>query len=384
MNEKYEVFLTLLGIIIGVSTIIILISLSGILEQSITGELSKFGPNTILIAPRISLGSGPPTGLGVFTESDEKVVESLAIVESAEPIIQLNSKVTVGTVTKPLLIRAFEIKNSKLYIDYINQDILEGRFLRRTDKNSINIGYALAKEYFDKELFVGNTLKIEDDKYTVVGIFKKEGDLRKDLSLYTQINDLRKTFDHNKGITAISVKIFPGIDIDLAEQKIIKTLKKKRGEEDFLTTTPNKIKDTINDILQIITYFIVGIGSISVFVAFLSIMNSLFTSVYQRTKEIGSFKAMGAKNSDILLLYLLESFILGLVGGLLGLFFGVLLVFIIVFVINSFSVLHLNFFIDITLLYFSLLFSIIISLFAGFFPSYRASKLKPVDALRHE
>lgn len=384
-ERKLRAFLTIVGISIGICALVSLIMLSGALKSGVTRQLERFDSDIILIAPKASLGgNGGPSGFGAFTQDDVDTVESVPQIVEAIPLLRSTVIIESGKEQIRNEIRGTTIKSQSEFADFVNLEIAEGRYLGPNDKNSVNIGYTVAKEGFDKELFVGSSLRINDDKYTVQGIFAREGDQANDNLIVTNINDLRRTFGTTDAVTAISARVSPGASLEIVDERIIRALERRRGSEDFSTTTPQSIVENVNGLLGVVDIVVLSIAFISLFVAALGITNSLFTSVFQRTKEIGTMKAVGARNSQILLVFLLESAILGFFGGLIGIIFGVGLAVLFINGINLFGLIRLELALDYMLMIYSLLFSTILGIIAGLLPAYRASKLKPIDALRFE
>lgn len=384
-ERKLRSSLTILGIVIGITALISLILLSNALKDGVTGQLESLGSDVILIAPTAALGGGgPPQGIGAFTESDVEVIRQIPQVARVNFFVSQSLPVEVGRETKRFVIRGFNIDDSDTFRAFIRQDIAQGRLITNNDVNSIVIGHRFAKEAFDRELFVGTSLRIDGRKFTIVGIFEEQGDQGSDFAVITTANAMRSLLNSPRAVTGISAQVTPGADLEVVQQRIINRLSRYRGEEDFSVTTPQEIADTIGQFLAIVDLVVLSIALVSLFVASLGIMNSLYTSVLQRTKEIGTLKAVGAKNSQILSIFLLESALMGAIGGLLGILFGVTLAWLFITGINTLGFVRLDITIDFALIIGSFVFSVVLGIFSGILPAIRASKLKPVDALRHE
>ena len=385
-ERKLRSFLTILGISIGICALISLIMLSSALKSGVTGQLSRLDPDVILIAPKASLAgsSGGPSGFGGFTQADVDTVASVTQIVEVTPFLRATALFKYGREQIRYGVRGSEFESTSQFADFINMDIASGRYLSPNDKNSVNVGATFAKEAFDKELFVGSVIRINDDKYTIQGIFEREGDSNTDNIVVTNIADLRRTFDTNDAVTAISAKAATGADLDIVNERIIRALERKRGSEDFSTTTPAGIIETVNGLIGVVDLVVLSIALISLFVASLGITNSLFTSVFQRTKEIGTMKAIGARNSQILSVFLLESAVLGFTGGFAGILIGLLLASGFISGINLLGFIKLEFALSWGLMLNSIIFSTVLGIVAGMLPAIRASKLKPIDALRFE
>ncbi len=386
-QRKLRSSLTIIGILIGISALVSLIILSSALESGITGQLDRFDANSILIAPLASIGgSSGPQGFGVFTDSDVRVLEQVVGVAQVNPLLSTSVDVRVGRETKRLTLRApgSSDQSDISFEDFIKIDIRSGRYIDFDDTSGIMVGYKVANEVFERQLFVGNSLYINDKRYTIVGIFKEEGVQESDFAIFSPFSVGRDIVGDSRAVTAIQLQVADGFDFDLIQERVRSTLEKYRGQEDFGITTPQGIRDQIGSFLLAIDIVVLSIALISLFVASLGIMNSLYTSVLQRTKEIGTMKAIGATNSQILFIFVFESAILGFIGGLLGVLFGYMLGGGFIIGVNTFEFIRLPFGIDWVLVSFSLVFSVVLGIISGLLPAFRASKLKPVDALRHD
>ncbi|MBI2107115.1 FtsX-like permease family protein, partial [Candidatus Woesearchaeota archaeon] len=178
-------------------------------------------------------------------------------------------------------------------------------------------------------------------------------------------------------------RVKPGTDIPSIQKKVERILDRERGDENFQVVTPTQILEQISQVLGIVQLVLVGIAAISLVVGGIGIMNSMYTSVLERTRDIGVMKAIGAKDSDIMKIFLIESGLMGFVGGIFGVALGTLLS----LAIGKYAT-QAGFKLLVTvnpqLMLFGLFFAFIIGIMSGALPAYRASQLNPVEALRHE
>jgi putative ABC transport system permease protein len=242
---------------------------------------------------------------------------------------------------------------------------------------------------FDRPINAGDKVLINGKQFTVVGILEKKGSFIYDDAIYmngdAMISEGIKANDGTVNI--INVKVQDVSKIDQTRQAIEKLLRKERnvkvGEEDFTVQTPQKALETLNSTLFAVQLFVTIIALISLLVGGIGIMNTMFTAVLERTKEIGIMKSIGARNSTIFTLFFLESGMLGMVGGaigiLLGLAFAYGLAFIGSIVLGS-SLIKAS--VSLGLILGALAFSFVLGTTFGVLPAYRASKLNPVDSLR--
>ncbi len=186
----------------------------------------------------------------------------------------------------------------------------------------------------------------------------------------------------------IIAKVSSGTDIEEVAKDVKKELRKDRnleeGKEDFIVKSPTQLLESFNTILIVLQVMLIGIASISLLVGGIGIMNTMYTSVLERTQEIGIMKSIGAKNSDILTIFLFESGILGFLGGLIGVIIGIILSKTVEIIASSLGFALLKPYISIWLVIGALTFSFLIGIFSGVFPAMQASKLNPVEALRYE
>lgn len=267
----------------------------------------------------------------------------------------------------------------------------EGRNLKEGDKDKIDVGYLVAKDkgLFKKAVNVRDTLIIKDREFKVVGIIKSIGNPQDDKQLYIPFDTAKELFDKGDTIDMIFVQTKEGFKpIDVAENikdELRRYRNEKEGEETFSVQTFENLLANLGVILTIIRVVLIGIAAISLFVGGIGIMNSMYTSVLERTREIGIMKAVGAKNENILLLFILESALYGIIGGIIGVAFGMGIAKAVELVAGPLlGVSAFKIAMPWWLIAGPLGFSFIIGAFSGLMPAVRASKLKPVDALRYE
>lgn len=202
-------------------------------------------------------------------------------------------------------------------------------------------------------------------------------------------SDLKNILNINDEIDLIVAQIDDKDKAKETAEKIETELRKDRnldiGEEDFSVETPLQSIETINTILNVITLVISGIAAISLLIGGIGIANTMFTSVLERTKEIGVMKAIGARNRDILSIFLIEAGLLGLIGGVIGIGAGITISKAIEYIaIHQLGTTLLKAAIPLPLIFGCLAFSFLVGTISGFWPAYRALKVKPVEALRYE
>ncbi len=382
-------WLTLLGIFIGIMAVVSLITLGSGLKAAVS---SQFGvSSTQLISVQAGgLSYGPP-GSGVtnpLTEKDAEEIEKINEVELAIPRNIETLKIKYNDKTKYITATSIPIENRKEFYEVLDMEIEKGKFLEDREKGEIIIGYGYSEKDngFGKSLEVGKDIEINEKNFEIKGVLKKKGSFIFDNAFFLDYDDLNELVGNGEEVDVISVKIKNKDLVDEAKKEIEELLRERRdvekGEEDFEINTPEASLEQINEILNGIQAFIVIVALISIIVGAIGIVNTMTTSVLERTKEIGIMKAIGAKNNHIFNQFLIESGLLGLVGGIVGTIFGILIGFAGISGINNFigSEVQMNF--NLILIFSSLAGSFLIGAISGIVPANKAAKKNPVEALR--
>lgn len=380
-HRKLRSWLTVVGIVIGVAAIISLLTISRSLESTLEQQFEQFGANRIIISAKGFQGPGT-LSQGLTTE-DVETIEKISGFEYVLPGLFRSAEITYRKEAGFTLIGALPAEHFEEFYADAGVELQEGRIIKEGEKNVAIIGSRVAEEMFSRELTIGNKITIAKNEFKIVGILEEIGNAQDDNQINIPMEAAREIFNEPESVDTIIAQVKSTSDIPLLQEKIEKELERKRGDTNFQVLTAAQILEQINQILGIMQAVLVGIAAISLLVGAIGIMNSMYTSVLERTKDIGIMKAIGARNSDILQIFLIESGMIGLVGGLLGTGLGTGMA----LAIGSFSknagfLLIIN--IEVLVLAFGLLFAFVIGMVSGALPAYQASKLKPVDALRYE
>jgi putative ABC transport system permease protein len=389
VKRGVRTYLTMMGIFIGIAAVVSLVSLGQGLQESVNAQFNQLGLNTIIITPGGSFyGFGASAQL---KEGDLKKIRQTRGVSDATGMlykiarIEFNNEVIYKWVMGLPTDSSMDILTS---IDNFN--VLNGRKLESNDKNKATIGilYSEKGEVFKKAVELRDKIKIEGTDFTVVGINKRAGNPDDDSQIYIPLEQARLILDAPEKYDMFWAEILPGYESSDVADRIKKELRDyrglKEGEEDFSIQTTEGLREASGTILSVVSAVVVGLAAISLFVGGLGIMNTMYTSVLERTKEIGVMKAVGARNSHILSLFLLESSILGAVGGAIGIVVGIALSNLI---ISAASAAGWSFFqasFPWYLIVGSFGFSFVVGTISGTLPAMQAAKMKPVDALRYE
>ncbi|MCC7570363.1 ABC transporter permease [Candidatus Micrarchaeota archaeon] len=396
-HRSLRTWLTLMGVIIGVIAIMLLIGLGEGLKDTITQELEMFGAQNIVIMPGSSMFSSISTTSlmgGRLYESDVTRIEGVPGVEF----------VSRGIIPPP---QKIEYKGQELSAPPFGMDanlfqsnafpqykIAKGRFYNENERRVALVAYDYTQDIFDKPVDVNSVLVIGGVEYRVVGVLEKiggmAGDSGDDSSIMIPYQDAKdmavKAGTMGSDETSMMyVRVEEGFDPAEVSDKIAFQLRAahKVKEDDFTIITADFIKEQVDTILNLLTLFLGLIASISLVVSAVGVSNTMFTAVLERTKEIGVLKAIGAKNSQIMTMFLTESAMLCGIGGLVGIIISCLIICSFNIISETFE-LGLSGVIPIWLVLMSFGFSLFIGVVAGIFPAYNASKLNPVLALRYE
>jgi len=385
-------WLTLLGVVVGIIAVVSLISLGDGLKLAVNSQFGVSSTEVITVQAGGLNGYGAP-GSGVvdpLTEDDSEAIEKLdkvqyAIPRSIETIrLEYNNKLVIGFCTD-----VPDGEKEKFMYENVDIEALSGRLLQDGDTNKIVIGYDMAnpdKNGFGKAVSVGDRLTINDKDYRVVGILKKKGSFIWDKIILIKNSEMKNLLNLGKDVDIIAVKVVSKDFVKQAREDIEKLLRQRRdvkvGQEDFEVSTPEAALSTVNSILTGVQIFIALIASISIFIGAIGIVNTMTTSVLERTKEIGIMKAIGAKNSDIFFQFFVEAGMLGAVGGIIGITVGLLIGFVGIQGINAFIGSQNPFNISWMLVSATLIGSFLIGSIAGIAPAMKAANMNPVEALR--
>ena len=397
-HRKVRSWLTIIGIVIGIAAVVALVSLGQGVKQVISADFAKIGTDKIFVLPAGGITSGPPgsaTGIKPMTEHDLEVVRRSKGVKEASGLILKPGKIIYNKKVYFTNVIGIPLDESKKLLDEAwNFEYENGRSLKAGDKYKIVIGYDVANnKVLGKNVNIGDRINIEGQEFQVVGETKAIGDPGIDSGITMPQDTEEQLFKsiHPEGNeeSEIIVRVNPGEDPSVVAENIKRDLRRSRnvkeGEEDFAVQTTAQLLDSFNIVLDALSAIVIGIAAISLFVGGVGIMNTMYTAVLQRTGEIGVMKAIGAKNSDILQIFLIESGMLGLIGGVIGLIIGMGLSSLVAFVGRNFlntTLLYAYF--PLYLIIGALLFAFVIGAASGVLPAMQASRQNPVDALRYE
>ena len=392
--NKMRSMLTSLGIIIGVSAVIIMLAVGSGASKKIASEMEAMGSNLLMVRSASAKSGGVRMGMGTkptLTLKDAQAIEEKARgVMAVAPYSAESKQVTYGnqnwstsiggTTMSYFMIRNYEIESGRGFIPEDN----------KTGTKVAILGQTVASELFGDVDPIGKTIRIGNIPFKVIGLLKSKGSSgmgqdQDDLVFIPITTAQRKVFgtDFPGTVSMITVKAQNDQIISTTQEDITEILKTRhhigsKQDNDFEIRNLAEMQETIKSTAKTMSLLLGAIAGVSLIVGGIGIMNIMLVSVTERTKEIGIRMAIGAKASDIRFQFLIESFLLSITGGLVGVFVGI----IGAMLMHKFA--GMNIAITLSSILLSLGFSAAIGVGFGYYPAYKASLLNPIDALRYE
>lgn len=391
MHTGVRSWLTMMGVFIGITAVVSLISIGQGLQDAMKESFERMGSDIIMVMPGAGMmGSSVGASASQITEEDKKLVEKTRGVDLAGGMTTKVAKVVFkGDIEYTFAIGIPTDRSMKIIEDMQSVRIHAGRKFRSTDRYVVILGSRIAEGlFFEKPVGIGETLELNGKDFKVIGTLEPIGTQSDDEQMYIPLDTSLELFDV-KDYVMLLVKPKAGYVPSEVADWIKKDLRRsrglKKGEEDFTVQTSEDMLESIGVVLDAAQIFFVGIASISLIVGGIGIMNTMYTSVLERTKEIGIMKAIGARNTDIMMVFLVEAGLLGLVGGIIGSAIGILLSKSVEFLAEGAGwgaamKAHVSF----ELVFGALAFSFVVGCLSGVLPARQAAKLKPVETLRYE
>lgn len=374
--------LTILGIVIGVTSVIILVSIVSGLKTFITSQIEGLGSNLIFVIPGRVGGARSPGGVQVnrlvltdATNLRNKLSEDADV----SAVVQRNATLKYANkLDRGVSVFGVEANYPKL----ISIKLKEGRFFTTPEAESGKkiavIGTSVVSTLLGDQRAMGKTIDVSGIKYQVLGVAQKRGSIfgiDQDNSVLIPLPAAQRQFGIDR-LNTIYISAKRPSDVKAVQSAAARVLKKRLSEDEFSVLTQEQALSTISQVTSVLTLALGGISAISLVVGGVGIMNIMLVSVTERTREIGLRKALGARPKDIRNQFLIEAVALSLAGGILGVVFGILLSLVI------------NQFIQTSITWWSVMLSLGVSMLVGVIfgvaPALRASRLDPIQALRYE
>lgn len=399
LHSKLRSWLTIIGIVIGVGAVVGILSLGDAMEEQVQSRLSEMDLTKIAISPgytrAMSNMPGPPDmegGMATDSELTDNDIDALQGIEGIQYIegeISGSEDVDYAGENATLSITGVDPQVWKYMTTLETQS---GRLLEPADKYVAVIGSEVASGIYDQDIGINQVITIKGKSVRVVGILTEEGGYG-DSSIYMPIDGAVNLIeDAEEGVfdtimvKAQSEDLVDPVMEDITDKLMVSRHIMREDDMDFSVTASKSMAESVTEMTSSMTLFLGAIAAVSLIVGAVGIANTMFTSVLEKTKEIGTMKAIGAKNRDILMIFVFNSAMVGFVGGIFGVMLGA-------FISTLFPILGMtmmrsegNTGISLSphLMLFGLVLAVVIGIVSGAVPAYRASKLKPVDALRYE
>lgn len=389
--NKLRTFLTMLGVIIGVTSVIALVSIGMGLQKNMMDSLSRLGSNMLIVMPGSSNRGGPRGAAGSITtltyDDAEAIKTKIKDIAHVSPTVRTSSQVVYG----------HENWNSSItgvvpeYVTIQSLELTSGLFFSEHDvdvRNRVSvIGATVAANLFGSVNPVGKKIRIGNAPYTVIGVLKSKGSSGggqdQDDVVLIPLTTAQERLIGITHVQSINVQVTDSDKMDEVQSNIEKLLRQRHriragAEDDFNVRNLTDVMETMSSMSTMITLFLGAIAGISLLVGGVGIMNITLASVTERTREIGIRKAIGATYSNIMLQFLIESTMISVIGGIIGIFIGVGTAQL----ISRFA--DFKTVISVESIVISFGFALFVGIFFGLLPARKAARLDPIDALRYE
>jgi putative ABC transport system permease protein len=391
-THKLRSFLTMLGIVIGVASVITLMSIGKGATASILESIESIGSNLITISPGSVTFRGFSGGSSqtLTYEDAEAIADQIDYVENVAPYYSTRTQVIYGNANANVQVYGVTPE----YADVMNLDLEQGVFFSQYDYDRGSkvavIGSNVEDTLFDNVVPIGENVRIEDKIGTVIGILESEGGfMGPDNSIFVPLTAVQQSIAQTRTprgehiVSTIALTVSDENKTDQVIEDITELLRTRHRlalgvDDDFTIQSMQEIAQTMEETSQTLTILLGAIAAIALLVGGIGVMNIMLVSVLERTREIGIRKALGARERDIWIQFLVEAASLTLAGGIIGVIFG----WVASFFVQQSGLVNTLVSADIVILAVSV--SIGIGLFFGFYPAWNASRLNPIEALRSE
>ncbi|MBI1423397.1 MAG: FtsX-like permease family protein [Gammaproteobacteria bacterium] len=385
LAHKLRSFLTLLGIAVGITAVVLLTSIGEGIHRFVLDEFTQFGTTLVAINPGKTTTHG--MSMGVFgtvrplSIEDAEALKQLPLAKSVVGFVQGNAEIQANNRTRRTTIYG----TSHDFPEAFTMPVQSGKFLPSDDPTAPRafavLGHKVREELFGSKNPLGQRIRIGGNRYRVIGVMAPKGQVLGfdlDDTVYIPMARGLELFNRD-GLIEIDVMYHEGTQVDQVVKGIKRILTARHGREDFTITTQQQMLDVLGSILNVLTFAVGAIGGISLLVGGIGIITIMTISVTERTGEIGLLRALGAKQSQVLMLFLGEAVVLSAIGGLAGLVLGIGIGQLLHVAIPALPV-HT----PITFVLLAESIAVIIGLAAGVIPARHAARLDPVEALRAE
>ena len=391
LKNKMRSFLTMLGIVIGITSVVVMVSIGLGVQKQVESQIGSMGVNLITIFPgtfrqgMVSLGSGSASRLTILDV--EKIKREASLINGVSPVYRINSQIIGATGNWYTSVYGV----SEDYFKIRGWSVISGEIFNeatvKTKSKVCVIGYTVATNLFGSEDVAGEEVRIQGNRFRILGVLAPKGVSGgmsdQDDQVLLPYTTFETRISRSRFIGQILVSSLSRDLMSACEEEIRKILREshrlmENADDDFTIRNQTELLETFNQTTILLTIFLASIAGISLIVGGVGIMNIMLVSVKERTREIGIRIAVGAKEKDILLQFLSEAIILCITGGIIGIGLGI----IIGVGLDKFLNIKVVFSLPVFLIAF--IFSIGVGVFFGFYPAKKAAELNPIEALRYE
>lgn len=385
ISHKLRSILTALGLIIGITSVIVLTSIGRGIHHYVLAEFTQFGTNLVAVFPgkttTLGLSGATISTVRPLTMADAVSLGKLDNIIAALPLVQGNARIEAGKKQRRSTVLGVGASVPEVW----KIKVSKGRFLpaheQSTPRAFAVLGYKLANELFAEKSPLGQRIRIGSDRFRVLGVMEKKGEMLgfdMDDTVYIPTAKALELFDR-EGVMEIDLLYKSNTSVKTIENAIKRLLIFRHGREDFTLITQDQMLKSMDSILNILTIAVAALGSISLLVGSVGILTIMTIAVSERISEVGLLRAIGAEQGTIFKLFLSEAVMLSFIGGCIGVVLGVLIVQLIGFIVPELPV-------QLAWSYIIAAFavSLLIGIVAGVIPAMKAARLNPLDALRSE
>ena len=380
MAHKLRALLTMLGIVIGIASVISVVALGRGTQQQVLSNINNLGTNTMTIMNGTGFGDRRANLTKNLTVSDAELLNKQGFVDSTTPLSNLSATVIYGNTNVTGSVNGV----GEQYLNVKGMKMVSGRFFNANEvKEAAQVVVIDANTQKDLGIIApveGKVILVDKKPLKIIGLAEESNNMHQtSLKLWTPYTTLMQRISGEKHIDSLTVKVKDEVESQTAEKSVISLLSAKHGKKDFFIMNSDTIKQTITSTTNTLTLLISSIALISLVVGGIGVMNIMLVSVTERTKEIGVRMAIGAKQRNILQQFLIEAILICLLGGVIGILLAGT-------IITLFNTLGSNFKMLLSLesVVLAVFFSTLIGVVFGYMPAKNDSKLNPIVALSQE
>ena len=380
MAHKLRALLTMLGIVIGIASVISVVALGRGTQQQVLSNINSLGTNTMTIMNGTGFGDRRANLTKNLTVSDAELLNKQGFVDSTTPSSNLSATVIYGNTNVTGSVNGV----GEQYLNVKGMKMVSGRFFNASEvKEAAQVVVIDANTQKDSGIIApveGKVILVDKKPLKIIGLAEESNNMHQtSLKLWTPYTTLMQRISGEKHIDSLTVKVKDEVESQTAEKSVISLLSAKHGKKDFFIMNSDTIKQTITSTTNTLTLLISSIALISLVVGGIGVMNIMLVSVTERTKEIGVRMAIGAKQRNILQQFLIEAILICLLGGVIG----ILLAGTIITLFNTFGS-NFKMLLSLESVVLAVFFSTLIGVVFGYMPAKNASKLNPIVALSQE